>query len=93
MIRDAEFCRLSCLAAPLFVVSLLAVAGCSGEPTAAANGAVAAAEQLFSADELNAMHQSVKTPREFRALLKIKAAERAGTAIVKTKKSAGKSKR
>ena len=93
MIRGIEFSRLPCLAAPLVALSILAAAGCSGEPTAAANGAMAAAEKLFSPDELEAMHKSVKTPREYRALLKIKTAEREGTAVVKTKTSAAKPRR
>ena len=55
MIRDVKFCRLPCLAAPLFALSMLAAAGCSDEPTAATNGTIAAAEQVFSQDELTAM--------------------------------------
>ena len=93
MIRDVEFCRLTRLASPLLAVIVLAAIGCSGEPTAATNGAMAAAAQLFSQDELTAMRKSVKTPTEFRALLKIRTAEREGIAVVKTKTSAGKPKR
>ncbi len=93
MIREIQFCRLDCLAAPLLAAIALTAAGCSGEQTAAANGPVAAAEKLFSQDELTAMRKSVSTPKEFRTLLKMKAAEREGTAVVKTKTSTGKPRR
>ena len=53
--------------APLLALALLAAAGCSAEPTAAT---AAADSGAFSQDELTAMRKSVKTPREFRALLK-----------------------
>jgi hypothetical protein len=89
VIRDVEFCRLTWLAAPLLAAIVLAATGCSGEPTAATT----AATQLFSEEELNAMRNSVKTPTEFRALVKIKTAEREGRAVVNTKTSAGKPKR
>jgi hypothetical protein len=74
--------------APLLALALLAVSGCSGEPTPAAS----AADQPFTKEELAAMRKSVMTQSEFHELLKIRTAERDGTAVVKTKTSARKSK-
>jgi hypothetical protein len=87
--RNAGFRHLPSLCAALLTLTVFAAAGCSGEPSTATT----AGSQLFSQEELDAMRKSVNTPREFRALLKIKTAEREGTAVVKTKQSAGKSKR
>jgi len=83
--------RVGLMSLPLFgtarlALALLPASGCSDEPAAA----VSEADQLFSKEELAEMRKSVKNVDEFRELLKIKTAERAGSNVVKTKAAAGK---
>ena len=88
MIRGAGLKFLPFLAMPLVGLALLAASGCSDEPTAA----VSDAAQPFSKDELAEMRKSVKGVDEYRELLRVKTAERAGSNVVKTKSSAAKKK-
>jgi hypothetical protein len=86
--RSSGTRRLPGVTASLLGLALLAFSGCTGEPSIASS----AADQPFNKEELAALRKSVKTQSEFRELLKIKAAERDGTAVVKLKASARKSK-
>jgi hypothetical protein len=53
---------------------------------------VSSTDEPFSEAELAEMRKSVRTQSDFRQLKKIKLAERAGAAVVKTKASAGQTK-
>jgi hypothetical protein len=89
LIRRFDFnCRLF-VAAPVLALVLFAASGCREQPSAANS----ATNQLFSKEELAEMRKSVRSQAEFRQLLKIKTAERNGSAVVKTKGSAGKARR
>ena len=76
------------LATPLVALALLAAPGCSDNPTAADTEA----NQVFTKEELAEMRNSVKSVSEYRKLLKIKTAERKGTAVVKINSHPGKTK-
>ncbi len=86
MIRKLGLMSLPFLAAPFVAIALLSVAGCTGEP----GPSVSSADEPFSEIELAEMRKSVKTPSEFRELKKIRLAERSGSAVIKTKSTAGK---
>ena len=86
MIRKLRWMCPSLPGALLVALALSAGVGCSGEPAAEAT---AADDQPFSPEELAAMRKSVASVDEYRALLKVKLAERAGAAHIKTKSSAG----
>jgi hypothetical protein len=86
LIRKLGLMSLPFLAAAIVGLAFLPAAGCSGEQGASDSSA----DEPFSEAELADMRKSVKTPSEFRELKKIKLAERAGAAVVKTKSTAGK---
>jgi hypothetical protein len=83
MIRKSDLMFLPFLATPL---TLLTVTGCSRDPAAA----VSSADQPFSDEELAAMWKSAKSAREFRELVRLKATERMGSTVVKTKSTGDK---
>jgi hypothetical protein len=89
LIRRFDFYGPLFVAAPVLALVSFAASGCREQPSAASS----AANQLFSTEELAEMRKSVRSQGEFRQLLKIKTAERNGSAVVKTKVAAGKARR
>ena len=89
MIRKTGLCCACPLAAVVLIgLTVLAGAGCSGEPSAA----VSDAGEPFTESELAEMRKSARNQSEFRELKRRKLAERAGANIVETKSPPGKPK-
>jgi hypothetical protein len=88
LIRKVGSMSLLLLATPLLALTVLSATGCSEAP----DPSVSSTDEPFSEAELAEMRKSVRTQSDFRQLKKIKLAERAGAAVVKTKASAGQTK-
>ena len=87
MIREPRWKCLPVSKTLLVALALLSGGGCSGEPAAD----VSASNQGFTDAEMAEMRKSAKSVSEFRELMKLKLAERAGAAVT-TKSAATKKK-
>ena len=77
--------RLGLVTGPIVTLALLAVSGCSGEPSADAGTAesVGAADQIITEEEIAELRNSSESRQDFRRELNLMIAERSGVKVIR----------